>query len=168
VTPTDEYALLTVLGEADVPASLPITEQVRCLVQQVQRLQAELAERTTRRPLDTLLASLDERREDTLRLIADACLDEADKAEYYDRPVTTAQLRAEAKGWGWLAAHHKWPAREKHGRWFWECYTAADDTASHELSGQQPAKANAHDFPSPRAALEWVVHLIATGEWVPE
>lgn len=167
VTSALEYELLMMLAEADVPATLPVVEQVRCLVRQVTTLQAQLQEQSKRKPRNLLLASLDERREDVLLLLSDACLDEAAEAEERGEYDRAGQLRQEAKGWGWLGMSHKWPTQLQGQQWFWD---RAEATSQDIFSDQLPMSSimlpSSQRFPSCRAALEWVVGLIADG-WEP-
>jgi len=167
VNPVEELALLEALGEAGAGGST-LLEQVQALVADRDQLAAQLKERQRATDRDGLLASLDLRREDTLLLLSDACLDLADDLEQVNDVQTADLLRKEAKGWGWLGLRRKWPTWNRSGwRWFRVVSDPGEDD-SDELETPRELRTGDHRFPSARAALEWVVGLIASGEWKPE
>lgn len=168
MTPREELAVLELLGGADVPGNT-ILEQVSALIADRNRLAREVEQRRRQTDRDTLLASLDDRREDTLKLLSDACLDLADSCDDHGDAVGADLLRAEAKGWGWLGAARKWPTQLKSGDWLWDRPSSSEGPAifSDQLIITADLLPPNRHFATCRAALEWVVGLISRGEWEP-
>ena len=167
MNPVEELALLEALGEAGAGGST-LLEQVQALVADRDQLAAQLKERQRATDRDGLLASLDLRREDTLLLLSDACLDLADDLEQVNDVQTADLLRREAQGWGWLGFSKKWPTQLRGGDWIWDRPEGDPHLFNDQLAIDARLLPANRRFPSARAALEWVVGLIARGEWQPE
>lgn len=145
------------LDGANVPFGAGgLDERVELLLADYARLESSLQEQSTRTDRERLLRRLEEDPAELLMLLADACLDEG----------TPARV-AEAKGWGWLASHRKWPVRNRQGWTWW-----APDDQKHGNSHCLPVALQGllttdPYYPSARAALEAVANAIATGKWRP-
>jgi hypothetical protein len=148
----DLMRLHELLDLAESPMLATLEARLDALVQAHLALcrRAEARARLTDR--DRLLAGLDEDPCDLLLMLHECALDAGEEAE--------------AKGWGWLHARRRWPARYG-GGWGWTVRGVSGVDYPHTLPPSLGRKAHAGrgTFPSCRAALEAVVGVIARDEW---
>lgn len=118
----DLLAIMRMLDAAGIAGGTPL-EQVQSLIDDLGRLEAMVRTEQQQTSREKLLDKLDEDRIDTLRLLADACLDESRDEE--------------SRAWLWLASHRKWPLQERLG-WQWVIEMRAGRTEASEISHHLP------------------------------
>lgn len=165
------YLMMAMLDGADVGGSTPV-EQVKNLLADYKRLLAQVRVTARQTDRERLMASLNDDRCETLMLLHECCLDEG--------------LLDQAKGWGWLWCHRRWPVRLQTGVWHWTV-ACVQPGSTHQLQllalaehclptglfrAIHVANAEAIDrgrplpgWTSARAALKAVVDTIASGAW---
>jgi hypothetical protein len=154
----DEFlATHTVLDNAGVPMG-DLVERVRSLAALCRELEDAAEAQRKRTDRERLLEALDGDPSELLLLLHDAALDRGPEGE------------GEARGWGWLAAHHRWPGRNTHRGWFWWKGLAKLPAYCHYLPERLLDAMSGHEraevwYPTARAALEAVAGVIARGEW---
>lgn len=147
--------VMELLDGADVGGA-NVVEQVENLLKDYRRLLRGQEEAAKRGNYDRLLLSLGEDRNDLLALLQDACMDEGKLDE--------------AKGWGWLASHRKWPYRHRRDLWRWQddaSRSILEPVLEHQLPAGLRLAVHAQRswHNSAREALQAVVNVIASGAW---
>jgi hypothetical protein len=156
-----EFDVQAILDRAETPLThASALGRLLCLVDDYNALVRE--QRKERPDRERLMQMLDEDRDEVLMMLCDSCIDDGREAE--------------AKGWGWLAANHKWPARMDSG-WAWSetsswvhenlSYMLPDALADLVWQAERGPVATTKTprWPTARAALEAVVDVIASGKW---
>jgi hypothetical protein len=159
ITPRQELAILEILDNASIPGG-DIERRILMLYSRCEIAEKKLEQRSKATDREHLLAMIDEDRNEVLLLLADDALDRGDEMR--------------AKGWGWLAATHRWPHHKYQNRtWFW--------ARSPMISlNDRPCNLPEHlmeyivgagglgivqPFKTCRAAFEAVVEVIRRGWW---